>query len=117
MVRAFPPMPQVRVMDGAPTSMLTESSSMPHRGRHSMPHCEARSLASRGYFTGQDEVDVDFLGHFQNEHTGVLQSPLHIRHDEMRFGAECSAVDVDLHRHAEVMGRAMQGEGAGDLDG
>ena len=48
---------------------------------------------------------------------GSFKSPFHIGDNEVRFGGESSAVDVDLHGHGEVMGRAVQRECAGDLDG
>ena len=33
------------------------------------------------------------------------------------FAVRTSAVNVDLHRHSEVVGGAVESEGAGDLDG
>src|SRR5258705_155929 len=75
------------------------------------------SLAYRSDFAGQRQVDVDFFGDFEDENAGILQAPIHIGDNEVRFGCEASAVHVDLHGHGEVVGCAVQSERARDLDG
>ena len=74
-------------------------------------------LACGCQFAAQSEIDVNLFGDFKKAPTGIFQSPLHIRHDEVRLGVESSSVDPDLHRHTQIMGRAMKCEAARNLDG
>lgn len=55
------------------------------------PNC---LLARRRERAHEDQIDVYFLGHFQDEPAGVFEAPLDIGNFEDGFGGEVVAVDM-----------------------
>src|ERR1700723_1781128 len=57
---------------------------------------------SWGYTACKCEVDIHFLGHLENKNAGVLQTPLNVRDNKVRFGREVVFVNMNLHGHRKV---------------
>ena len=74
------------------------------------------SLIRRRQLPNQSEVDLNFLGYFEDKYAWILETPFDVGNSEVRLGREIQSLDMDLRWNRKLMWRAVKSECSSDLN-